>query len=208
MHSITIYQHYQLVSVSQQDPSRIPGSNAESETYVWIEIGQVLVESIYVWCAQIQHFEAALHTIWTHFETRFEAFKLASEILEYYIDSVDRLFSVKGIFLGFHFFGVFIGFLLGFHTLPNDAQYHNLLTLSTCFCFPNEPVPYTSIECWIRIICLKWNWTSIGGVNLCDMCFISTLQSSIPYYINTLSNLFPSHETCIKNDNVLCGFVI
>jgi hypothetical protein len=172
--------------------SRIPVSNAESESSVWNGIGQVLVESVYVWCAQIQHFEAALHTISTPFETRFEAFKHASEIFKYYTESLDRLFSVKGTFLGFHFFGVLIGFLLGFHFLPNDGQYHNLPTLSTCFGFPNEPVSYTSIECWIRIICLKWNLTSIGGVNICVMCFISTLRSSIPYYINTLWNSFRS----------------
>ncbi len=97
-------------------------------------------------CAQIQHFEAALHTISTPCETRFEAFKLASEILEYYTDSVDRLFSVKGTFLGFNFFGVFLGFLLGFRILPNDEQYHNLPTLSTCFRFPTGPIPYTRIE--------------------------------------------------------------
>jgi hypothetical protein len=100
-----------------------------------------------VGCAQIQHFEAALHTISASFEIRFKDFKLASEILEYYTESVDRLFSVKGTFLGFHFFGVFIGFLLGFHILPNDGQYHNLLTVSTCFSFPTGPIPYTSIEC-------------------------------------------------------------
>jgi hypothetical protein len=190
MDSITIYQHYQLVSVSQQDPSRIPVSNAESETSFCIEIGQVLVESIYVWCAYIQHFEAALHTISTPFETRFEAFKLASEIFKYYTDSLDRLFSVKGTFLGFHFFGVLIGFLLGFHILPNDEQYHNLPTLSTCFGFPTGPIPYTSIKCWIRNIFLHWNRTSIGGVNICVMCLNSTLRSSITHYINTLWNLF------------------
>jgi hypothetical protein len=100
-----------------------------------------------VGCAQIQNFEAALHTISTPFETRFAAFKRASEILEYYTESVDGLFSVKGTFLGFHFFGVFIGFLLGFHILPNDGQYHNLPTLSTCLGFPTGPIPYTSIEC-------------------------------------------------------------
>jgi hypothetical protein len=78
MNSITIYQHYQLVSVSQQDPSRIPVSNAESESSVWNRIRQVLVESIYVWCASFLHFEAALHTISASFEIRFKDFKLAS----------------------------------------------------------------------------------------------------------------------------------